>query len=266
MSDYQHTPAPKRIDGVNEGIKLLQRRVYQYNGFSTGQGAVETQNSVQATKRYMANGGTSKQTLNKFFQMLFTPSSNHTCIMVKMQMHLYGGSTNLSYQGLSITPLNNEGSNANYIPEHQWMMGSSNSNQTWGYPPMTPSFWYNSWGKDITAKVEWRMNGHSGYTQYTRSPSYVDNAMMSAPNMVIEEWENGNPNGPTVQYVTHGEISDSTGNANGRIHPAENETGIGYQFKEDGYIDEFDPYKHDADNTDTNPTGRGENSEPEMPE
>ena len=264
MSDYKHTPAPKRIDGVNQGIKLLQRRVYQFNSFSRNQGAVETQNSAAPTKKFMANGGVSNQTLNKFFQMLFTPSSNHTCIMVKMQMHIYGPSTNLGYHGLSITPLNNEGALSNYIPEYQWYMGSSGANMTWGYPPMTPSYWYNSWGKDITAKVEWRMNGHGSYTQYTRDPTYMDNAMQSAPNMVIEEWENGNPNGPTVQYVTHGE--DEQGNQNGRIHPAENETGIGYQFKPDGYIDEFDPYRHDADNTDTNPTGRGENSEPEIPE
>ena len=25
---YKHTPAPQKIDGVNQGIRLLQRRVY----------------------------------------------------------------------------------------------------------------------------------------------------------------------------------------------------------------------------------------------
>jgi len=263
MSDYEHTPAPQRIDGVNEGIKLLQRRVFQYNGFAQNQGAVETQNAVYGTKASMASGGVSNQTLSKFFQINFTPSSDNTAIMVKMQMHIYG-TNNLSYHIISVTPMNQGGANSNYIPEYGWYMGSTND--AYGHPPMSPCYWYNSWGKDISAKIEWRMNGHPTYPTYTRNPSYTHNAMLNSPNMVIEEWENGNPNGPTVQFTTHRQLGVSSGNTNtGQVHPTENETGFGYEYKEDGWDASYDPYHHNSSDPE-HPLGSGSADDTGLPE
>ena len=243
---YEYTPAPPAVDGVNQGVRLLQRRVYQYNGFASGQAAKEGNYSRYPTKAWRSMQTTGftgdNRTLNGFFRMNFTPSSDFTVIHVQMQQFIYSPSTADAYNTLSIIRRSGPGGMADYdIPEYSWRFGGWTA--SYGFPPVQVSYWYNSWGKDQPAEIQWNMTS-SGSRVYTKQPNEVNNeqSMLDSPNMVVEEWENGNPNGSGVQFYMHGLIGDgasrtSPGNVFTGTHPADDETGRNYEYKQGEFND-----------------------------
>jgi hypothetical protein len=194
--DYEiKNPAKQKVDGVNDGVRLLQRRIYQYvpaiNAASihSGGGAGNYPTKYRYTSTNVSPGFIP---FDSFFVMHFTPSSDNTAIRWKCRYH-----TTLSNSDASVTALmgvnvyiidSPTSGRTNEVPNYGWSASGTGS----------PEFWWNSWGKDRLAKIEFKIHNASH-----NNPQVPDGDMwVNAPMMIMEEWENGNPNGPQVEYWT----------------------------------------------------------------
>jgi len=184
--DYKIKNPPKqKVDGVNDGVRLLQRRIYQYvpainaDSIHSGGGSSNYPTKYRYTSNNIAPGWID---FDSFFVMYFTPSSDNTAISWKCRWH--GG---ISYMGVNVYIQDSEnGGRTNEVPNYGWSSGCTGS----------PEFWWNSWGKDRLARIDFRIHNTSH-----NNPEVPDGDMwVNVPMMIMEEWENGNPNGPQVEY------------------------------------------------------------------
>lgn len=215
--NYKHTPAPQKIDGVNQGVRLLQRRVYQYRpgngGENTGSGGASATANYPTKTRY-ASGGYGFRPLEDFFTWNFTPSSDNTAIRLYFRFH--GG---FGYRGIKIYVAGSD----NIIedqPSYGWTSGDH-----------AGEWWYNSWGKDKEAKIVFDVHNASH-----NNPATDQDMWTNCPMLLIEEWENGNPNGQQVEYWTGPKDiggSQSGGQNPTRPHPRTNNLGKGYAYDPD---------------------------------
>ena len=216
---YTHTPAPQKIDGVNQGIRLLQRRVYQYKpangGGNTGSGGASGTSNYPTQSRY-ETGSYGFRPLEDFFTWNFTPSSDNTAIRLYFRWH--GG---FGYRGINVYLKGGNQGHTNDVPSYGWTSGDQNG-----------EWWYNSWGKDVEAEIRFEVHGAS------HNNTGIDEGIMwtDAPMLLIEEWENGNPNGQQVEFWTGprdiGE-SASGGHNPTRPHPRTNNVGKSYAYDPD---------------------------------
>jgi len=229
---YEHKPAPQKIDGVNQGIRLLQRRVYQYK--PAGPGGQDTGGGIGGgsypTKGRIALNAYGLRQLEDFFTWNFTPSSNNTAIRLYFRWH---GS--FGYRGLNVY-VSGGTQKVNDQPNYGWTSGD-----------MSGEWWYNSWGKDKEAEI--RLDVHNAGHN---NPSTDEGIMWTdAPMLLIEEWENGNPNGQQVEFWT-GPKDIGGSNSGGRnphpTHPRTNNLGKGYAYDPDRWDGgEYSSYDYSQD-------------------
>lgn len=237
----KYREAPPQIVGVNEGVKLLQRFVVQYkpsynsasNASSwTGEGSY----SGNPNDRWRKSSGYGYQAGEGFYTCRITTSSDNTAICVKFQLWTGSNSTSLGYHNLSARILDgNEKEVDSRLPSFGWHEGNNGGGGSWGHGAQHMEYWYNSPGKDLTIEFRHYMTGHSSYRRYTQVPYLTDasnNTYYHCPWMMVEEWENGNPNHPQVEYWTNAKQGSSTTAEGYPPHPNTSRLGKTYEVKE----------------------------------